>query len=84
MKTTKTISMAEFAEAVEKIANKNNPTYYTVSAEIGKHASGKSEIGFRAYISGFGFFDGKTPNECLTKILNSVNPKKSIIKDIVV
>jgi hypothetical protein len=88
MKTTKVISMAKFAKEVEKIAVQQVRKYYTVQAEVGKHlhADGTTtdRIEFKAYMDGLGFFEGKTPNECLTKIKERISPKKSIIEDVLV
>lgn len=88
MKTTKTISMAEFAKEVEKIATTENKTYYTVKCEIGKFlnkdGTTADTIEFTAYISGHSHFTGKTPNECLQLIKAKIYPKKSVIQEVLV
>lgn len=86
MKTTKVISMAEFAKEVEKIALNKGKSYHVVYCEIGKfiHADGtqKPHVTFKLYIDGFGFSEGKTPNECLNKLKEKISPKKSIVEEV--
>jgi len=87
MKTTKTISMAEFKNEVRKIAIKQKANYYTVKAELGEflHENGQSDrTEFTVYVAGFSHISGKTPNECLTKLRERISPKKSIIEDVLV
>jgi len=87
MKTTKVISMAEFAKEVEKIAVNLKRPYYTVDVSVGKHLRDSSNIDsikFSAYIDGYGHHSGKTPNECLQLLKAHVYPTKQIIKEVLV
>jgi len=84
MKTTKVISMAEFAKEVEKIALKAGKTYYGVDIQMRHFIDKTREYKFSCYVDGYGLHDAKTPNECLTKLRERISPKKSIIEDVLV
>lgn len=88
MKTTKTISMAEFKNEVRKIAIKQKRTYYTIKAEMGEFlkdgSSNGDRIEFTVYIDGYSHISGKTPRECLEKLRDRISPKKSIIEEVLV
>lgn len=80
--------MAEFAKEVEKIAIKENKMHYCVRSDMGKflHSDGTHTqyLEFKAYIGDYGFFTGKTPNECLQLLKAKVYPKKSVIQEVLV
>ena len=84
MKTTSTISMAEFLKEVGKLAESIGKTVYVVTCELSQYTYVK-QFEFRCYIEGYAFYTGATPNEALAKLKAAVNPvKPSKIKEILV
>jgi len=85
MKKTKTISMAQLLKEVGLIAEKVNKDYYCANCQLTRSLDGKVSVQFQAYITGYSWYAGETPNEVLLNLNAAVfPPKESPIKDVVI
>ncbi len=80
MKKKKTI--AEFSDAIRKLAQAINETYYSVSVTVDVQ-SGKTAMKYTSYIHGFNHIYSKTMEECILEMKKQIGLAPTVIDNVV-